>query len=161
MRTSLWNSKAGYTAQVRKETLGSTYNHLQVCGHWYSAVASTVSSVCIRNGKNSCRLMHRNGRNSWRWLHQAVGFCHGRTGAADQCPDVKPWVESVHCVEMIAHLEPQETIERKERTGNSAESSNSTRPFRNYRGPLALPALRVGSLIYAVIKQLSCHALVK
>lgn len=96
-RTSLWNCKAGYTVQVRKEPLGSTYNHLQVCGHWYSAAASTESSVCIRNEKNSCRLMHRNGRKSWRLLHQEVGlFAAGLSwqtldlhhGAADQCPNV-------------------------------------------------------------------------
>lgn len=105
---------------MRKETLGSTYNHLQVCGHWYSAVASTESTVCIRNGKNGCRLMRRNGRKSWlvtprsgvlSW--QTLDLRHD---AADQCPDMKPWVESIHCVEMIAHLEPRRLMERGQET---------------------------------------------
>lgn len=85
-----------------------------------------------------------------------------RHDAADQCPNVKPWVASVRCVEMIAHLEPQILMDYQERTENSAETSNSTRPFQNYKGLLlVLPGLQVESLFYAVIKQLSCHPLVK
>lgn len=40
--------KADSTVQVRKENVSSTYNHLQVCGHWYSAVGFSESLVGIK-----------------------------------------------------------------------------------------------------------------
>lgn len=53
--------------------------------------------------------MHRDGRKSWRWpfLQQSWQTLEVHHGAADQCPKGKPgkpWVESVHGVEMVAHL---------------------------------------------------------
>lgn len=107
--------------------------------------------MCIRNGKNSFRLMPRNGRKSCRWLHQEVLFWGGLSwqtwdlcrDAADQCPSVKPWVEPVHSVEAIAHLEPQILKDYRERTENSEETSNSMRPFQNDKGLLVPPGLQV------------------
>ena len=119
----------------KKKKIWSTYNHLQVCEHWYSAVGLTKnqSHLWASNGGNSYRPKRQNGRNSFRlrqqkfWLNSVRNVCAVVAFETDSKPTYPNSVRSSDLKVLVnfsllnfipwmnTHFESQILVERSQR----------------------------------------------